>query len=214
MQRTINYRGLAALIGVALAIVAPGVAAQIPGQDMPAAVPYEVVRERTGLQLPTGRESSQDSGQRSSESPALLPGRGMPADASESGFAWSRAERGQALVTMAETYLGLPYLYGGAKPQTGFDCSGYTGYLYSKFGIALPRSAYAQSVSKALKSTRRPAPGDLVFFKINYKRVSHVGMYVGGDIFIHSPRTGKNVEFGNLKLKYWKTRFAGASTPF
>lgn len=170
-----------------------------PGPDMPAAVQIRTVHQR-------------DNAVRDNSSEAALPGGGMPASEANGAFAWSPAQRGQGLVTMAETYLGLPYLYGGAQPQTGFDCSGFTGYLYNKFGIALPRSAYAQSVSKSLKSTKNPAPGDLVFFKINHKRVSHVGMYVGGDIFIHSPRTGKNVEFGNLKLKYWKTRFAGART--
>lgn len=166
-----------------------------PGPDMPAAVPIQAARDAVNGDRPR------------------LPGHGMPASENLSGFGWTRAERGRALVVMAETYLGLPYLYGGSKPQTGFDCSGFTGYLYAKFGIALPRSAYAQSVSKALRATREPAPGDLVFFKINRKRVSHVGMYVDGDVFIHSPRTGKNIEFGNLKLKYWKTRFAGARRP-
>jgi cell wall-associated NlpC family hydrolase len=201
-----------ALFASAFAIAAEPPAADRPnippGPDMPGAVPLEIARERAGLLHTNPREADAEQGDHS-----RLPGRGMPAPGIDGAFAWSRAERGEALVTMAETYLGLPYLYGGAKPQTGFDCSGFTGYLYEKFGISLPRSAYAQSVSERTQTTDRPEPGDLVFFKIDYKRVSHVGMYVGGDLFIHSPRTGKSVEFANLKLKYWKTRFAGARAP-
>lgn len=171
----------------------------MPGPDMPPAV----VLTRDSLENSATGESGE----------VVLPGGAMPANTQLSGFAWSAQQRGEMLVRMAETYLGLPYRYGGSQPQTGFDCSGYTGYLYNKFGIQLPRSAYAQSVSDRLIPATKPAPGDLVFFKIDHKRVSHVGMYVGGDIFIHSPRTGKNIEFGDLTLPYWKTRFAGARGP-
>jgi cell wall-associated NlpC family hydrolase len=125
---------------------------------------------------------------------------------------WDEGARGQLMAAYARKYLGLPYRYGGAGPDTGFDCSGLTGYIYSNFGFALPRSANQQYGAETLKNTRRPMPGDLVFFKINLTRVSHVGIYIGDNLFIHAPRPGRNVEFADLRANYWKTRFAGART--
>lgn len=125
---------------------------------------------------------------------------------------WDEEARGQLMAAYARKYLGLPYRHGGAGPETGFDCSGLTGYIYSNFGVALPRSANQQYGAETLKNTRRPMPGDLVFFKINGTRVSHVGIYIGDNLFIHAPRPGRTVEFADLRANYWKARFAGART--
>ena len=118
---------------------------------------------------------------------------------------------GYGIIDIADDYLGVPYKYGGTTPS-GFDCSGFTGYVYKRAGYRLPRGADDQY--RALNPIKKPEIGDLVFFKIDGKRVSHVGIYVGGFRFIHSPRTGKSVGYADLRTKYWKKRYAGARTIF
>ena len=95
----------------------------------------------------------------------------------------------RALVT-ARRYLGVPYRYGGSTPR-GFDCSGYTRYVYAKVGVHLPRRASLQR--KAVKYVRYPKPGDLVFFH-SRGRVYHVGIYAGNQYVYHAPRPGQRVK--------------------
>jgi hypothetical protein len=182
---TASFRvfALGAVCGVAAALAADPVQ-EIPGADMPPA--------------PEDSAAIADFATRDS----------IPEDLE----LWDEEARGQLMAAYARKYLGLPYRYGGAGPDTGFDCSGLTGYIYSNFGVALPRSANQQFGAETLKNTRRPMPGDLVFFKINGRRVSHVGIYIGDNLFIHAPRPGRTVEFADLRANYWKTRFAGART--
>lgn len=116
----------------------------------------------------------------------------------------------ESIVDIAKQYLGIPYKFGGQSPKTGFDCSGFTGYVYRKAGYSLPRGADDQFAS--LTPVRKPQPGDLVFFRINGQRVSHVGIYAGNYRFIHAPRTGKNVGYADMRISYWKKRYAGART--
>ncbi|HET6988229.1 MAG TPA: NlpC/P60 family protein [Kribbella sp.] len=97
---------------------------------------------------------------------------------------------------------GTPYRYGGTTPR-GFDCSGYTGYVYKKAGKKLPRTSRAQySATKHI--TRRAAkPGDLVFFKSG-RGVYHVGIYAGGNMLWHASRPGRPV----AKAKIWTSSVA------
>lgn len=113
----------------------------------------------------------------------------------------------QKIIQAAKKYLGTPYKYGGADPS-GFDCSGFTGYVYKKFGVDLNRSAKAQFSQG--EPVSKPKPGDLVFFNTSGSDVSHVGIYTGNLKMIHAPRTGKNVEITSLNIKYWKSRYRGA----
>ena len=119
---------------------------------------------------------------------------------------------GDSIVDIAEEYLGTPYYWGGTKPSTGFDCSGFTSYVYKRAGYEIPRETMAQY--KDLNPVRKPNPGDLVFFKINGKNISHVGIYTGDGKFIHSPRTGTTVSFAELGNDYWKKRYAGSRSYF
>lgn len=121
------------------------------------------------------------------------------------------ATDGTGIVEIAKQYLGTPYRFGGTTPS-GFDCSGFVKYVYSRAGIELPRDAREQY--RRLSPLETPRPGDLVFFKINGTSISHVGIYTGNFRFIHSPRTGKTVEFADIRIDYWKQRFAGARTVF
>ena len=95
---------------------------------------------------------------------------------------------GAGVVAYASQFQGVPYVYGGTTPS-GFDCSGFTQYVYSKFGISLPRIDYQQRVWAQAHGTKvsDPQPGDLMW------RSGHVGIYVGNGLMIHAPRPGKSV---------------------
>jgi len=99
---------------------------------------------------------------------------------------------GQA-VAIAERYLGVPYVWGGASPS-GFDCSGLVMYVYAQLGVSLPHNAAAQYDMLPHVPTSDLEPGDLVFFY----GLGHVGIYVGGGTFIHAPHTGTVVQFSSL----------------
>jgi cell wall-associated NlpC family hydrolase len=99
---------------------------------------------------------------------------------------------GQA-VAIAERYLGVPYVWGGASPS-GFDCSGLTMYVYAQLGVSLPHNAAAQYASLPHVSESDLEPGDLVFFD----GLNHVGIYIGGGSMIHAPHTGTVVQISSL----------------
>jgi len=110
---------------------------------------------------------------------------------------------GQA-VAIAMQYLGTPYVYGGSTPS-GFDCSGFTMYVWSQLGVGLPHNAAAQYGTGTPVPMSALEPGDLVFFD----GLGHVGMYVGGGAFIHSPHTGDVVKISSLS-GYYSSGFVGA----
>ncbi len=116
---------------------------------------------------------------------------------------------GQQIANLAKLQVGKPYRYGGASPN-GFDCSGLVYYTHGKFGINTPRT------SSALFNYARPIKlnqlnlGDVVFFKIDRKKISHVGIYIGKGQFVHAPSSGKKVATNYLNDPYWKTRIVSA----
>jgi peptidoglycan DL-endopeptidase CwlO len=108
------------------------------------------------------------------------------------------------VVGVAMQYLGTPYVWGGASPA-GFDCSGFVMYVYAQVGVSLPHSSYAQYGYGSAVSQGDLQPGDLVFFD----GLGHVGIYVGGGNFIHSPHTGDVVKISSMTGWYAST-FVGA----
>lgn len=108
---------------------------------------------------------------------------------------------------------GSPYVYGGASPQEGFDCSGLVVYVYNQQGLKLPRTT--QSLVQQLPGVQpeQRQPGDLLFFNTQ-KPYSHVGIYVGNDDFVHAPsaRTGR-VMVSSLRNPYWRERFMAVRRP-
>jgi cell wall-associated NlpC family hydrolase len=96
------------------------------------------------------------------------------------------AQSASGVVNIARGLLGIPYVYGGESPS-GFDCSGFTQYVFGKAGVSLPRTASAQQRAAARVSS--PRPGDLVFFG---SPAWHVGIYTGNGMMIDSPREGKS----------------------
>lgn len=93
------------------------------------------------------------------------------------------------VLAIAAQYAGLPYHYGGTSPSTGFDCSGFTSFVFRQVGISLPRTAEEQR--QAATPVSSPQPGDLVFFG---SPAYHVGIYAGGGMMWDSPRTGEAVQ--------------------
>ena len=119
------------------------------------------------------------------------------------------AER-EAVVRVAESLVGAPYRHGGATPR-GFDCSGLVVYSFSHAGIRnLPRSAERLERAAAPVDLAEIAPGDLLFFRMDGKKTSHVAIYVGGRSFVHAPSRGKRVERIDFDHVYWGPRLARA----
>ena len=117
------------------------------------------------------------------------------------------------LVMQAMNFLGVPYKRGGNTEETGFDCSGFTRLVFeNSIGLVLPRRADEQATTAGLLNINRQElkPGDLVFFNTMKRTFSHVGIYVGDDKFIHSPRTGGEVRIEDMRESYWSRRFTGA----
>lgn len=103
---------------------------------------------------------------------------------------------GSAVLNYAYQFLGTPYVWGGSTPS-GFDCSGFTSYVYRKFGVNLPRVSRSQATVGRKVAYSDLQAGDLVFFGSG--SISHVGIYIGGGNMIHSPRPGKSVEVSTMK---------------
>jgi cell wall-associated NlpC family hydrolase len=109
------------------------------------------------------------------------------------------------VVGIAMQYLGTPYVWGGASPS-GFDCSGFVMYVYAQVGVSLPHSSFAQWSVGVPVSSSDLQPGDLVFFD----GLNHVGLYIGGGQFIHSPHTGDVVKISSLSESWYAATYVGA----
>jgi cell wall-associated NlpC family hydrolase len=109
------------------------------------------------------------------------------------------------VVTYARHLLGVRYSYGGTSPRSGFDCSGFTRFVFAHFGVALPHYSVAQFNLGRRVSRRSLRPGDLLFFD----GLGHVGIYVGRGRFIHAPHTGTRVSVQPLS-GWYSARFVGA----
>ena len=118
-------------------------------------------------------------------------------------------DAGGPIARSAAQLVGVPYHFGGADLQ-GFDCSGLAVYVYQSVGVEIPRTAREQQRAALPVALDSLSPGDLVFFRIRSRHVNHVGIYVGGDRFIHAPRSGGTVSYGNISAGYYHKHFAGA----
>jgi hypothetical protein len=133
------------------------------------------------------------------------------ADAASAVESLSGGPRALTALAAAKQELGVPYLWGGSSPKTGFDCSGLVQWAYAKAGIRLPRIAADQFNAAGGAAVRRRdlLPGDLVFFKDSTGYVHHVGIYVGNDRFLAAPHTGDVVKVSSLDESYYANEFAG-----
>ena len=115
--------------------------------------------------------------------------------------------RAEQVAQLARTMVGAPYKYGGLNPKTGFDCSGLVYFTHRSVGVTLPRTSQAQY--RSTRPIRRDdlEPGDLVFFRLRRSKISHVGIYLGDDRFVHAPSSGKVVRINSLENPYWDKHF-------
>lgn len=113
-----------------------------------------------------------------------------------------------AVIATAKKYIGVPYLWGGTTPS-GFDCSGFVQYVFKAHGISLPRVSRDQYTAGYAVSRSNLKPGDLVFFNTGGSGVSHLGIYLGNNQFIHAS-TSKGVVIAQLNSSYWSGRYVGA----
>ena len=146
--------------------------------------------------------------------PSAPVGAAGPATADAAGAtadrpAADRPQLGFEAARLARAQIGRPYRWGGASPEQGFDCSGLVHWCYSILDVDLPRVVSAQVESGRSVPRQRLQPGDLLFFAIDRREVSHVGLSLGGDRFVHAPRSGRPVRTDSLDDPYWRTRWTG-----
>ena len=109
--------------------------------------------------------------------------------------------RGRLVLAVAARYRGVPYRAGGTSPRSGFDCSGYTRYVFSRLGISIPRVSRQQYASMTHITRAQAVPGDLVFFHSGSGRVYHAAIYAGANSVWHSPFPGRRV----MRERIWTT---------
>jgi cell wall-associated NlpC family hydrolase len=115
----------------------------------------------------------------------------------------SAALRGTVVIAVARRYRGIAYHAGGTTPRSGFDCSGYTKYVFAQVGIRLPRVSRDQYAWSKHISLAQAVPGDLVFFHSSSGRVYHAAIYAGHGYVWHSPHTGTRVRLERI----WTSAF-------
>lgn len=117
----------------------------------------------------------------------------------------------QDALEQALDMVGIRYKRGGSNPEAGFDCSGLVRHAFREgLGLELPQSS--REISKAADVIKKDElrPGDLVFFNTMRRTFSHVGIYLGDNLFVHAPRSGASVRIEDMRARYWVKRFNGA----
>ncbi len=124
----------------------------------------------------------------------------------------ARMTAGQRAARIALDQVGVPYQYGGTTPG-GFDCSGLVQYSYRQAGISVPRTTGALWSAANPVGRSELRAGDLLFFSIEGK-MSHVGLYLGEQRFVHAPQSGRKVSVAALESPYYKSALIGAGRPY
>jgi cell wall-associated NlpC family hydrolase len=149
----------------------------------------------------------------SAATPAATPSTAATVKNESSALVRQVRDKASDLVMSAMNFLGVRYQRGGNSAEQGFDCSGFTRYVFEhSLGRVLPRRADEQAKEAGLVEVKKEElrPGDLVFFNTLRRAFSHVGIYVGDGKFIHSPRAGGEVRIEDMSQSYWVKRFNGA----
>jgi cell wall-associated NlpC family hydrolase len=128
------------------------------------------------------------------------------AAATPEGVSVAPPSRHGGVVGIAMQYLGVPYKWGGSSPSTGFDCSGFTMYVFAQVGVSLPHYTGAQWAMGVPVSREDLQPGDLVFFH----GLGHMGIYIGGGSMIHAPQTGDVVKISPITSGWYAQTYVGA----
>ena len=122
------------------------------------------------------------------------------------------AAKREKIVNAAMSLIGQDYWPGGtgSEEDYGYDCSGLTQHAYMAAGIAIPKKSTEQYRKATIILQRDLKRGDLVFFNTRGMGVNHVGVYIGGGMFVHAPGIGKQIQTADLNKNYWGSRFFGA----
>lgn len=134
---------------------------------------------------------------------------GLSTTPASSGTAAPAGADRSAVITTAQKYMGVPYVWGGETPD-GFDCSGFTQYVMKQNGITIPRTAAEQFAAGTAVDKANLQVGDLIFFTTYKPGASHVGFYMGGGKFIHASSAAKAVTVSNLDEAYYTQHYIGA----
>ena len=187
-------------------------------QETPSAPPPSAPRQsydEDGMQALVKQQSETERRQEVKDPPAPSP----KVEFSESASSQSSSKRTAALsrreadelIGNAMGLLGVSYRFGGSSVSSGFDCSGFMQHIFRKtMQINLPRTSAEQAKMGVAVSRSELQPGDMVFFSTSRGRISHVGLYIGNNRFIHAPRTGKSIEITSLGNKYWNSKYVTA----
>lgn len=124
----------------------------------------------------------------------------------------SNQNKREMIVRYAKNFLNKKYRFGIQDPYYGFDCSAFSQYVYKQAGINIPRTASEQYNKSKKINKNELEPGDLIFFNINGGNISHVGIFIGDDKFIHSPSTGKNIRIDSINNSYWEKVYSGSGS--
>ena len=171
--------------------------------------------DEDGMQALVKQQSETERRQEVKDPPAPSP----KVEFSESASSQSSSKRTAALsrreadelIGNAMGLLGVSYRFGGSSVSSGFDCSGFMQHIFRKtMQINLPRTSAEQAKMGVAVSRSELQPGDMVFFSTSRGRISHVGLYIGNNRFIHAPRTGKSIEITSLGNKYWNSKYVTA----
>ena len=114
---------------------------------------------------------------------------------------------GSSVVSTAKKYIGCKYVYGGTSPS-GFDCSGFTSYIYRQYGVSLNRTAAGQYSNGKAVSRSQLQPGDLVMF--GKSGINHVGIYIGGGSIVHAANRTRGVTIDTINSGYYNNNYVGA----
>ena len=133
-------------------------------------------------------------------------------DALSNNSETQNAGKGQDVANLAKQYLGYPYVVGGKTPESGFDCSGFTRYIFMQFGYSLGATAASQNNIGTDVNVENLKIGDLILFYDDAKtKIGHTGIYIGNDEFVHSANPKRGVVIDNIKTNtYYKERFITA----
>lgn len=115
------------------------------------------------------------------------------------------------LAIYAMSLYDVPYQYGGKSRINGFDCSGFVQYVFqNSAGLQLPRTSAEMSRIGTPLEADQLRPGDLVFFNTAHSPNSHVGIFIGDNRFVHSPKSGSAISIASMRNRYWNTHYNGA----
>lgn len=139
----------------------------------------------------------------------------IPAETSSRSTETTRTASNQTatgnVVTTAQNYLGYNYVSGGQSPSSGFDCSGFTQYIYGQCGISLSRTAASQAKNGTEVSKAELQPGDLVYFSYyGGSSIEHVGIYIGNGQFIHAANSKRGIVYDTIESGYYADNYKGA----